>query len=82
MIDFFITLACYTLALFLFYERVESYFASTAKEVIGYSEDEEKDEKDNIENMVEEELRADTELERKHRLTRIRKRLLPADTPS
>ena len=88
MIDFLMTLACYTLVIFLFYDRVEAFLAGSTSpkpkktmveevitEVVG-------DVLENIEDEVEDELRADNELERTHRLTRIRKRLLPADEPS
>ena len=89
MLDFLLTLACYTLAIFLIYDRVEAYLAiwtplpdeenttkeDTVEEVV-------QEVIDNIEESIEEELRADVELDREHRLNTIRKRLLPADSPS
>lgn len=88
-INFFMTLACYTLAIFLIYDRVEAYLAiwtplpdeekTTKEETI---EEVVEEVIENLEEVIEDELRADKELERKHRAIRIRKRLLPADKPS
>ena len=89
MIDFLVTLACYTVVIYLFYEKVEAYLdiwsplpdeektteEETIKELV-------EEVIENIEEVIEDELRADVELDREHRLTRIRKRLLPADVPS
>lgn len=85
MLDFLVTLACYTLAIFLIYDRVEAYLAiwtPLPDEEKTTKEDMVEEVIENLEEVIEDELRADKELERKRRLTRIRKRLLPADNPS
>lgn len=85
MLDFLVTFACYTLAIFLIYDRVEAYLAiwtPLPDEEKTTKEDMVEEVIENLEEVIEDELRADKELERKRRVTRIRKRLLPADNPS